>query len=138
MSNDQLHAIIYLRHHPRRRHLRHLRHFRYSRYPIPHQAILMLSTHPLIKTISELSQKANQPAVDTPETPGGPRMRGRTASGENAGRPAPKAPTIYSRFSASLEELMSELRRSDVHFVRCLKPNDKLKPRAANQVLLVE
>ena len=97
----------------------------------------MLSTHPLVKTISELAQKLAAPSPDAPESPGSARMRGRTNS-ENAGRPAPKAPTIYSRFSASLEELMSELRRSDVHFVRCLKPNDKLKPRAANQARHIE
>ncbi|KAL1503284.1 hypothetical protein AB1Y20_011337 [Prymnesium parvum] len=100
------------------------------------QMLLLQSTHPLLHQVVRLAKEAaEQLPAEAPLTPG---ARSRVRSGSSDGRPAPKAPTIYSRFSSSLNELMGELRRSRVHFVRCLKPNDKLKPRAANQALLNE
>jgi myosin heavy subunit len=36
--------------------------------------------------------------------------------------------TLLSKFSSEIEHLMVELESSNVHFIRCLKPNNNKKP----------
>ena len=48
------------------------------------------------------------------------------------------APTICTRFSDDLDSLMKELKLSTVHFVRCLKPNNELRPNAPDSSVLLD
>ena len=40
---------------------------------------------------------------------------------------------VVARFGANLAELAAQLETSNVHFVRCIKPNAQLQPRVFNE-----
>ena len=81
------------------------------------------------------------PAQRPPGQQAGGKLRhkqGGGGGGGGGGGNIVAAPTICTRFSRELEALMAELGRSRVHFVRCLKPNDKLIPAQPDPVLLLD
>ena len=47
------------------------------------------------------------------------------------------ATTIAACFLAQLGELMGTLRASEVRFIRCIKPNDRLQPDAVTPPLVL-
>ncbi|KAJ3135563.1 Myosin type-2 heavy chain 1 [Physocladia obscura] len=74
-----------------------------------HLACLNASKMPLLTEICIIEAPA-EPAVDT--------KLGRAPTSR-----APKKPTLGSIFKQSLVSLMSTLRSTEVHYIRCLKPN---------------
>lgn len=75
-------------------------------------ALLDSTQSPFLKTVLD-ARAAADAAVPSPPA--------RRASGPSAGH---KKPTIGSQFKASLAALMDTMRSTEVHYIRCIKPND--------------
>ncbi|KAI3625171.1 hypothetical protein CBS9595_000532 [Malassezia furfur] len=74
-------------------------------------ALLSATTNPFLKEV--LASRAEEAPVAAPPTP----TPGRKAA------PA-KKPTLGSQFKASLGSLMDTINSTEVHYIRCIKPND--------------
>lgn len=45
---------------------------------------------------------------------------------------------MLSKFTSEIDILMSELENSNVHFVRCIKPNNDKKPMSVDEEYLLD
>lgn len=111
--------------------------------------MLLASELPLL---SMLFRPATPFSASTVEAPPEEDISSSSAAGGAAGRRgrstavrpgsrsvhASGAATICARFARELDALMAELDRSSVHFVRCLKPNDRLVADRPDATLLLD
>ncbi|KAJ7284594.1 P-loop containing nucleoside triphosphate hydrolase protein [Mycena rebaudengoi] len=95
--------------------------------PDEHLALLSASTNPFLREVLDTALHRNAEPADAP-APGGAVSKipdpGRAALVGTAGRgTSVKKPTLGSIFKGSLGTLMEMLRMTNVHYIRCLKPN---------------
>ncbi|KAK7207894.1 class V myosin [Myxozyma melibiosi] len=87
--------------------------------PDEHLELLMSSTNSFLKEVLQASldlAKAETPAPAAAAKPG-PAKRG--------GALANKKPTLGGIFKSSLIELMNTINSTNVHYIRCIKPNEQ-------------
>lgn len=87
--------------------------------PDEHLELLMASTNTFLKEVLQASldvAKAEAPTASTPAK-SGPAKRGGAAL-------ANRKPTLGGIFKSSLIELMSTINSTNVHYIRCIKPNE--------------
>lgn len=97
--------------------------------PDEHLALLTSSSNAFLREVMDIALHRNAEVVDAPRTPDVAVSKipdpGRT---DITGRgTSVKKPTLGSIFKGSLGTLMEMLRMTNVHYIRCLKPNDHKK-----------
>ena len=92
--------------------------------PDEHLALLQNSSNPLLKDCLEAALAAAIAAKETSaanavasKTPAGPPKRA-------GGAASTKKPTLGSIFKHSLASLMDTINNTNVHYIRCIKPNE--------------
>ncbi|KAN0062555.1 Myosin type-2 heavy chain 1 [Thecaphora frezii] len=96
--------------------------------PDEHLVLLSSTTNPFLKEVLETAHSGSK--VEEPPAPA-PMMDAAGAAG--AAKPAPrkvggggmvKKPTLGSQFKSSLISLMATIDSTNVHYIRCIKPNE--------------
>lgn len=101
--------------------------------PDEHLALLQASSNDFLKEVLDAAlaaantSKTNGDSAAKPAAPGPPKRAGAAA----------KKPTLGSIFKFSLISLMDTINNTNVHYIRCIKPNESKKAWAfeSNQVL---
>ncbi|CAO1627074.1 unnamed protein product [Jaminaea pallidilutea] len=97
--------------------------------PDEHLALLGSTTNGFLKEVMETATQLANASKETAPAPGG-------GAGEDAAKaPAPrrpaggivKKPTLGSQFKLSLVSLMNTIDATNVHYIRCIKPNEAKK-----------
>jgi len=87
--------------------------------PDEHMEVLRLTTNPFLKEVLEVAsvvrEKDSASAANTKVV---------AASGRRMGVAANRKPTLGGIFKSSLVELMHTINSTDVHYIRCIKPNE--------------
>ncbi|KAI9837583.1 MAG: hypothetical protein M1819_007234 [Sarea resinae] len=87
--------------------------------PDEHMAVLRASSN---KFLAEVLEAAS--AVREKESAGVGASRAMAAPGRKIGVAVNRKPTLGGIFKSSLIELMSTIHSTDVHYIRCIKPNE--------------
>ena len=92
------------------------------------KALLLASTNSVAREMVQLAVAREEAAA--PPT---------NANGRGGPKAGPKAAaSVSKRFSASLKELTAALEQTTAHFVRCIKPNPRFKPRDVDEGMVDE
>lgn len=89
--------------------------------PDEHLELLKASTNPFLTEVLLAGSSARDKEVSTPAKPGAPAPP--AAPGRRTGATVRK-PTLGGIFKSSLIDLMSTIGGTNVHYIRCIKPNE--------------
>lgn len=98
--------------------------------PDEHLALLAATTNPFLKEVLETAtQLANAAKDQQPQQPAQSAAGGAktTPVSRRPGGGIVKKPTLGSQFKASLVSLMTTIDATNVHYIRCIKPNEAKK-----------
>jgi len=87
--------------------------------PDEHMEVLRLTTNPFLKEVLEAAS-----LVREKESASAANTKVVAASGRRMGVAANRKPTLGGIFKSSLIELMHTINSTDVHYIRCIKPNE--------------
>ncbi|CAN3374780.1 hypothetical protein DIURU_002242 [Diutina rugosa] len=82
-----------------------------------HMEVMKSSTNELLQSVLQVMDKNNEAAAESKESTPKPGVRSLAA----------KKPTLGSMFKNSLIELMKTINSTNVHYIRCIKPNERKK-----------
>ncbi len=98
--------------------------------PDEQMALLQATSNPFLKEVFDTALAASQAAKEAQQGGGDAQVNG---AGKPAAAPVRKAativkkPTLGSQFKASLVSLMDTIDSTNVHYIRCIKPNEAKK-----------
>jgi myosin-5 len=100
--------------------------------PDEHLALLSNTTNNFLKDVLETATAIAQASKDAPAPAAGKPGEAPAADAKPAPRRAGaggmvKKPTLGSQFKASLVSLMTTMEATNVHYIRCIKPNEAKK-----------
>ncbi|KAF2841566.1 putative myosin MYO2 [Patellaria atrata CBS 101060] len=87
--------------------------------PDEHMEVLKASTNPFLGEVLEAASAVREKESASVAKPGA-----MAASGRRIGTAANRKPTLGGIFKSSLIELMNTINSTDVHYIRCIKPNE--------------
>ncbi|KJZ75506.1 hypothetical protein HIM_04969 [Hirsutella minnesotensis 3608] len=87
--------------------------------PDEHMAILRATTNPFLKEVLEAASAVREKDVASASS-----NAVKPAAGRKIGVAVNRKPTLGGIFRSSLIELMNTINNTDVHYIRCIKPNE--------------
>ncbi|MCJ1285148.1 Myosin type-2 heavy chain 1 [Xylographa opegraphella] len=87
--------------------------------PDEHMEVLRLTTNSFLKEVLEAAANVREKDLATAAN-----AKAAAAPGRRMGVAASRKPTLGGIFKSSLVELMQTINSTDVHYIRCIKPNE--------------
>lgn len=87
--------------------------------PDEHMAVLQASSNPFLKEVLEAASAVREKDVASASS-----NAVKPAAGRKIGVAVNRKPTLGGIFRSSLIELMNTINNTDVHYIRCIKPNE--------------
>ena len=88
--------------------------------PDEQQEVLKSSTNPFLNEVLDVAAGMREKEIGPVNT----KPSAAAVSGRRVGTPVNRKPTLGGIFKSSLIELMNTINSTDVHYIRCIKPNE--------------